>query len=166
MCAARIGVTAAALVFMAVSAAQAAAGDAEWPGWRGPNHDGKSPDKGLLKEWPAEGPKLLWKVDSIGAGFSSVAVVGGKVFISGDQKRKLMIFAFDLAGKPLWQVEHGPGRGGPDGSRATPIIDGGKHYLLGGNGLVGCYDAQTGQKIWWREAREYGGSPGGWGYSE
>ena len=37
------------------------AGQADWPHWRGPNHDGKSPDTGLLKQWPAGGPKLLWK---------------------------------------------------------------------------------------------------------
>ena len=41
---------------VAVSVSAAAEG-AEWPWWRGPNRDGKSPDKGLLKEWPAGGPK-------------------------------------------------------------------------------------------------------------
>ena len=30
---------------------------ADWPGSRGPNHDGKSPDTGLLKEWPEDGPE-------------------------------------------------------------------------------------------------------------
>ena len=85
---------------------------AEWPGWRGPNHDGKSLDTGLLKEWPS-GPKLLWKADDIGVGFSSVAVAGGKVYISGDRDGKLMIFAFDLDGKLLWKAEHERGAAGP-----------------------------------------------------
>jgi outer membrane protein assembly factor BamB len=146
------------------SSSQAA--KAEWPCWRGPNHDGKSLDKGLLKQWPDDGPSLLWKVDDIGAGFSSVAVTGGKVFISGDRDGKLMIFAFDLDGNPSWKAEHGTGRGGPDGSRASPVIDNGNLYILNGNGLVGCYDAASGEKKWTREAKEFGGSPGGWGYSE
>ena len=144
----------------------AAAADLEWPAWRGPNHDGKSPDTGLLKQWPSDGPKLLWKVDGIGVGFSSVAVADGKVFITGDKDSKLEIRAFDLEGKPLWEADHGKGRGGPDGSRASAVIDNGNLYLLGGNGLIGCYDVKDGQKKWSREAKEFGGGPGGWGYAE
>lgn len=140
--------------------------DSDWPGWLGPNRDGKSLDTGLLKQWPAEGPKLLWKVDGIGVGFSSVAVSGGKVYISGDRDGKLIISAFDLNGKPLWTADHGRGRGGPDGSRSTPVIDNGDLYLMGGHGLVGCYDARSGRRKWSRTAKEFGGSPGGWGYAE
>ena len=149
-----------------VMASMAMAADSEWPNWLGPNHDGKSLDTGLLKKWPAAGPEMLWKVDDIGAGFSSVAVAGGKVYISGDRDGKLMIFAFDLDGKPLWKAEHGQGRGGPEGSRASPVIDNGNLYLLNGNGLIGCFDAASGEKKWSHEAKEFGGSPGGWGYAE
>ena len=99
-------------------------------------------------------------------GFSSVAVAGGKVYISGDQGGKLMLFAFDLDGKQLWKAPHGAGRGGPDGSRASPVIDDGHVYLLSGNGLLGCFDAQSGAKKWSKSARDFGGSPGGWGYAE
>ena len=144
----------------------APAADLEWPAWQGPNRDGKSPDTGLLKQWPDDGPKLLWKVDGIGVGFSSVAVAGGRVFITGDKDGKLKIFAFGLDGKLLWQTDHGKGRGGPDGARASPVIDNGNLYLLGGHGLVGCYNVKDGQKRWSREAQEFGGSPGGWGYAE
>jgi len=144
----------------------AAAADSEWPGWLGPNRDGKSPDTGLLKQWPDGGPKLLWKVEDIGVGFSSVAVADNKVFITGDKDGKLKIIALDLAGKVLWETDHGNGRGGPDGSRASPVIDNGNLYLLGGDGLVGCYRVEDGHKKWSREAKEFGGSPGGWGYAE
>jgi outer membrane protein assembly factor BamB len=144
--------------------AETAAGD--WPDWQGPNRDGKSPDTGLLKQWPSQGPRLLWKAEGIGVGFSSVAVAAGRVYITGDKDGKLMIFALDLDGKPLWNAEHGNGRGGPDGSRASAVVDGGNLYLLGGNGLVGCYDSADGRRRWSREANEFGGSPGGWGYAE
>ncbi|MHB1037498.1 MAG: outer membrane protein assembly factor BamB family protein [Pirellulales bacterium] len=152
-------------VLMAVISLATAA-ELEWPAWRGPNGDGKSPDTDLLKQWPDDGPKLLWKVDDIGVGFSSVAVAGGKVFITGDKDGKLKIFARDLDGKPLWEKDHEKGRGGPDGSRASAVIDNGNLYLLGGNGFVGCYDVKDGQKKWSREAKEFGGEPGGWGYAE
>ena len=39
-------------------------------GWRGPNRNGIYPEKGLLKEWPAEGPQLLWEVADAGKGYS------------------------------------------------------------------------------------------------
>jgi outer membrane protein assembly factor BamB len=151
---------------MATAATPGAAGDPGWPDWLGPHRDGKSADTGLLREWPAAGPNLLWKADGIGVGFSSVAVTLGKVYITGDKSGKLRISVFDLDGRPLWTLDHGQGRGGPDGSRASPVIDQGRLYLLNGNGLVGCYDAATGRKRWIREAKEFGGSPGGWGYAE
>jgi outer membrane protein assembly factor BamB len=155
------------LVFALIAyASLGLAADSDWPYWRGPNSDGKSPDTGLLKEWPTEGPKLLWQVDDIGVGFSSVAVAKGKVYITGDQDGQLVISALDLAGKPLWQKGHDKGRGGPEGSRASPVIDSGNLYLLSGNGLVGCYDAAGGEMKWSYAAKEVGGSAGGWGYAE
>ena len=66
---------------------------AEWPGWLGPNRDGKSPDKGLLKQWPAGGPKLVWKATDIGKGYSSVAVAKGTVYITGDVDKSVDDFA-------------------------------------------------------------------------
>lgn len=142
------------------------AAHADWPGWRGPNRDGKSLDQGLLKEWPDGGPKLLWKTAAIGEGFSSASVVGGKVYVTGDQDGHLMLFAFSLDGQLLWKVEHGQSRGGPDGSRASPVIDKGNLYLLNGHGLLGCFDANSGELKWTHTAKEFGGSPGGWGYTE
>src|SRR5260370_6720135 len=44
---------------------------ADWPQWRGPERNGISQETGLLKEWPKEGPKLLWQVKDIGFGYSS-----------------------------------------------------------------------------------------------
>jgi len=154
------------LCVLIVIACSATAAESDWPGWLGVNRDGKSLDTGLLKQWPADGPRLLWKADGIGVGFSSVAVTGGKVYITGDRDNKLTITAFDLDGKPLWNAVHGQGRGGPDGSRSTPVIDEGNLYILGGNGLIGCYDAANGRQKWSRSAKEFGGSPGGWGYAE
>ncbi|MBM4037324.1 MAG: polyvinylalcohol dehydrogenase [Planctomycetes bacterium] len=156
------------LVFGAfwIGAAQAGSAGGDWPGWRGPNRDGKSLETGLLKEWPDGGPKLLWQVNDIGVGFSSVAVTGGTVYISGDKGGKLVVFALDLEGKQKWQAEHGEKCGGPDGSRSTPVIDGGLLYIINGAGLIGCYDAKTGDKKWTREMKEFGGRRPGWSYSE
>ncbi len=140
---------------------------AAWPDWRGPNRDGKSPDTGLLKEWPAGGPELLWKVDCLGKGYSTVAVVGGGVFTSGDVDGQLVIFGFDVKGTLRWQTPHDKSwtRNHP-GSRSTPVVDGMNLYIVSGHGLVGCYDARTGRKKWTASLTRMGGKVPGWGYSE
>ena len=48
---------------------------ADWPQWRGPLRDGVTKETGLLKEWPKDGPKLVWRVAELGGGFSTPAVV-------------------------------------------------------------------------------------------
>ena len=58
MAAARRCALLAPLSLLCLSLTASPAVGADWPGWRGPNRDGKSPDTGLLKEWPAGGPPL------------------------------------------------------------------------------------------------------------
>jgi len=67
------------VVLLVVSTIQAS----DWPQFRGPNRDGKSTETGLLKKWPEGGPKLLWSVDGLGEGYSSIAVAGGLVYTTG-----------------------------------------------------------------------------------
>src|SRR5512145_1974893 len=52
-----------------------------WPQWRGPQRDGISQETNLLKEWPTNGPKLLWQLKEIGTGYSTPAVVGERLYI-------------------------------------------------------------------------------------
>jgi outer membrane protein assembly factor BamB len=98
---------------LALSAATAiaqvpyAAGD--WPQWRGPNRDGISLDKGLLKEWPKEGPPLLWQVDTVGAGYSSLALKDGRIYTQGDVDGVEHILCLDAKdGRTLWKVQPAP----------------------------------------------------------
>src|SRR5882762_4164980 len=64
-----------------------------WPQFRGPNRDDISPDKGLLQEWPKDGPPLAWKESGVGAGFSSVAIAGNKVFTLGNRGSDTYVYA-------------------------------------------------------------------------
>ena len=75
-----VGIIAAVALF---TTATAVADD--WPQWRGPNRDGISKETGLLRQWPAEGPKLLWQVKDAGAGFSTPAVVGERLYSLGNR---------------------------------------------------------------------------------
>lgn len=140
---------------------------ADWPSWQGPNHDGKSPDTGLLKEWPADGPKLLWKNTEMGKGYSIVSIHNDMLFSSGDFGPDLMIIALDSKGQQKWKIPHGKSwTANHPGSRSTPSIDSDKLYIIGGHGLIGCYDTKDGSKVWTREMKEFGGGVPSWGYVE
>ncbi len=56
---------------------------AEFSNWRGPNRDGIFPEKNLLKQWPENGPEMLWSFEGIGYGHSSAAVTSNRVFVTG-----------------------------------------------------------------------------------
>ena len=87
------------------------ASSADWPRWRGPEGTGISDEKGLLSEWPEEGPKLLWRVDkALGRGFSGVAIAGERIFGMGNVDRKCHLIALSKkAGSRLWATPVGNG---------------------------------------------------------
>lgn len=142
----------------------------DWSQWRGNNRDGISAERGLLKDWPAGGPKLAWTVKGAGEGYSSFAVAGGKVYTLGARGGTEYTMAFDEAtGKKLWEVATGSrfrnDRG--DGPRATPTIDGGQVYAFGASGDLAVLDAATGKIAWKINVLEkFGGRNITWGLSE
>lgn len=56
----------------------------EWSQWRGPNRDGRSAETGLLKKWPASGPRLSWKATELGGGYGGISASESKLFALGD----------------------------------------------------------------------------------
>ena len=69
------------ILICAVIAGAAAAADS--PQFRGPNRDGKFPETGLLKEWPENGPPVLWVANGIGEGYASPSIVGDTLYVPG-----------------------------------------------------------------------------------
>ena len=144
----------------------------DWPQWRGPKRDGISPEKGLLQDWPAGGPKLAWKTTGLGNGYPSVVTSGDKIFTMGDQGEDSELIALNRAdGKRLWGTKVGKGGstgwGGFQGPRSTPSTDG---ELVIGVGMLGelvCVEAQSGKEKWRKEYTSgFGGMKPEWGYSE
>ena len=158
--------TAVWFVLAVAALTSAAPAGTDWRGWRGPERDGKSADTGLLKQWPQGGPRQLWHDADIGQGFSSVAVADEAVYITGAKDGKCLITCFDLGGGRKWQIVHGPAwTGDYPGSRATPLVDDGRLYVLSGPGKLGCYHAATGREIWTVDMSQFAGKRGGWGYA-
>ncbi|MCC6124690.1 MAG: PQQ-like beta-propeller repeat protein [Pirellulales bacterium] len=145
---------------------------ADWPAWRGPNRDSLCQEKGLLKEWPENGPPLAWKTTGIGEGYSGPAVVGNLLYITGHKDDKQWVFALDLGkqGKQVWAADFGPVRhpgSGFPGTRATPTIDGDRLYVLGIAGELTCMDIENGKIIWRKDfVKDFGGVTPNWGFAE
>lgn len=159
-----------AIILLALSAEIAAQAGGNWPQWRGPNRDGISQETGLLKQWPADGPPLVWKAAGAGTGYSSLAIANGRIFTMGARGDREYVIAFDVAtGKQVWATAHGSAyrdsRG--DGPRGTPTVDGENLYALGGNGDLSSFDAKTGRINWTMNIlQKFGGSNPQWGISE
>ncbi|MFH1745856.1 MAG: PQQ-binding-like beta-propeller repeat protein [Planctomycetota bacterium] len=136
---------------------------ADWPNWRGPNHDGISAEKGLQTKW-AEAPPLVWE-RTIGSAFSGLTCVGDHVYTCGTQEGQQVLFCLHAdTGEIVWQrplEEAYRERQGGDGTRSTPVVDEGRVYVQGARGKLICCDAQTGAEHW---SRQFNAMPQ-WGYS-
>lgn len=144
---------------------------AEWPQYRGPEHDGITPEK-INTQWPPGGPKVLWKI-ALGSSLGSFVTDGKKIFVYQMQgvvpTGEEALTAIDAAtGRGIWQ--HGIDgathydSGGGDGPRSTPTYDDGKVYVLSTFLKLGCLDANTGSVVWAHDLKaEFGGKEPAWG---
>ncbi len=143
----------------------------DWPQFHGPRRDALCSETGLLRKWPAEGPRLLWKWEDAGRGYSSVSIVRGKLYTMGDRSagdtESQFVLALDLATqKEIWAAR--VGRPHADGPRCTPTVDGELLYALGTDGDLVCLEAATGKERWRKSlVKDFGGQMmSGWKFSE
>jgi outer membrane protein assembly factor BamB len=151
-----------------------AASTSDWPQWRGPERNGISRESGLLKQWPAGGPKLLWQVNDIGDGYSTPVVVGKRLYLMSNRgmDNEFVQALSTQDGKPIWTTRVGK-VGNPDQNppypkaRSTPTVDGNLMYVLGSDGDLACLETKSGKIRWQKNIRkEFGGQPGEWAYAE
>lgn len=117
--------------------------------WRGPNRDGIYPETNLLKQWPENGPELLWSYEGLGEGHGSVGVGKDKLFVCGMPDSIGVLFAFNLKGTLLWKKEYGPEwYKNYTGTRSTPTVVGDFLYFESGQGVVYCYNGNSGELVW------------------
>ncbi|MGV3724215.1 MAG: PQQ-binding-like beta-propeller repeat protein [Actinomycetota bacterium] len=156
---------------LAGTAAQAPA-KGNWPQWRGPDRTDVSTEKGLLKTWAPDGPRLVWKSTGLGNGNSTPSIANGRIYGLSYQGQDEVIWAVDEAtGAPVWKTRLAAanmtiGRQALDGSGSTPTVDGDRIYTLGVSGDLVCLDLAG--KIIWRKnlVTDFGGKVPEWGYSE
>ena len=141
-----------ALGLATLTAAQTPSG-ADWPQWRGPDRNGLSRETGLLSEWPAGGPPLVWSIANLGAGYGSIALKGDRIFVQGSNGRQSAVTALSRAdGKGMWIKMLGPAgdndRG--NGPRGTPTVDEDRVYALTESGDLACLRVLDGSLLWQR----------------
>lgn len=151
----------------------------DWPCFRGPDRSGISAEKGLLKEWPKEGPKLLWQADKAGKGYAGMAVVKGVVYTMGARDNEEYALAIDEKGKQKWETKLGPvldwkANSWSHGPNSTPTVDGDLVFCLTSKGVLACLDKE-GKEKWKKDLPKdmggivddrFGGFKNfGWGYS-
>jgi len=118
---------------------------------------------GLLRQWPKEGPKELWRFKA-GPALAAVVEADGRAFIAGQSDKKQWAYCLDAkTGKELWKTETGEEfflGGHWWGTVASPVVDGDRVYFIpfyrhtdfrnGGNekcSLV-CLRVSDGKELW------------------
>jgi outer membrane protein assembly factor BamB len=161
-------------VLAATLLASAAGSASDWPQWRGAARNGTSQEKGLLQQWPKEGPKLLWQVGDLGDGYSTPSVVGERLYLMSNRgmEDEFVQARSTKDGKVLWTTRVGnvgnPNQDPPyPKARSTPAVDGDLVYALGSDGDLVCLEAGNGKVRWQKSLRkDFAGQPHTWAYAE
>jgi outer membrane protein assembly factor BamB len=124
---------------------------ADWPQFLGPHRDGMSTETGLNWDWKKSPPKPLWKVP-LGKGYSSVAVVDGRIYTMAQRDARDGVVCLDARdGQEIWFYDAAPTyidkQKQGAGPRATPVFNEGKLYCLFPMGQLVCLTAK-GQRVW------------------
>ncbi len=141
----------------------------DWPQWRGPDRTDVSKETGLMKAWPAGGPKRVWLYENAGNGYSGPAIVGGKLFTLGTRDGSEILLILDAnTGKEVRAVKLSPvlDNDWGDGPRGTPAVDGDRVYALSGPGTLVCVKIADGSIVWQVTMKSLGGQLPKWGYTE
>ena len=118
--------------------------------FRGIQRTGHFNETGLLKQWPAGGPKLILKIEGFGKGYSHPILIDEIIYVTGIKNDTLDVLStYNLKGELLWETPYGRSwtKSYTD-SRSTPTFENGKIYVSSGTGQVNCMDAKTGKIIW------------------
>lgn len=142
------------------------ASQSDWSQFRGPNQDGISTESHWNPQALTNGGQVLWKAN-VGAGYSSVAISGDKLFTMGNKDNKDIVSALNIKdGAVLWQHSYACPSGGYPGPRATPATDGKWVYTLSREGDLFCLNADTGAVQWQKNlTKDFQAANVQWGFS-
>jgi outer membrane protein assembly factor BamB len=133
----------------------------EWPGFRGPDRDGRYVGPKISTNWSNQPPQQLWKVP-VGPAWSSFAVAGRMLFTQEQRGPEEAVVCYDAdSAKEIWKIEfearlQDP-MGGP-GPRATPTLANGALYVCGSTGVFLRLNPLNGEIVWKKQLTEIAAS--------
>ena len=136
------------MVGMCFSALACFGGD--WFQYRGPDRNGVSNEKGLIRGWSEQGPRELWRIE-LGPGFSGMSISDGRVYsMDSDTESEYAISLDAASGKVVWRVKVGElfTNNFGNGPRSTPTVDGDRVYVLGSMGNLHALNKSDGAVLW------------------
>ena len=140
---------------------------ADWPQWQGATRDSISPETGLLKSWPGDGPKVLWRIP-VGEGYSGISISKGLLYTMHAPGDDEFVICLDASnGKEIWRsrTDAKYHNGDGNGPRSMPTVDGDWVFALGAKGVLHALDAQNGEKLWAHDfVDEFGSKIPSWGF--
>ncbi len=170
------------LLVAALSTAASSARADDWPQWLGPQRDGVWRESGIVEDFNAGPPRVLWRTP-IGAGYSGPSVANDRVYVmdriagpknpSAPSSRRTFgaerVLCLDASdGRLLWEHRYDCAYGisYPAGPRVTPTVDGAHVYALGAEGNLLCLEKSTGRPVWQRNLKEdYHTQSPPWGFA-
>jgi len=125
--------------------------------WRN-DRTGVYNETGLMKSWPANGPEMLWHVNGLGSGYTSVSIDREQLFVTGATDGKGYLYVLNMDGKVQHKVEYGQEWiKSHSGARNTVIPNDGKLYIVSGMMELFCFDRQSLKQLWKKNyVQEYG----------
>jgi outer membrane protein assembly factor BamB len=129
----------------------------DWPQWRGPNRDNKVTGFTEPKAWPKDLTKK-WSV-KVGLADASPVLVGDKLYVFARDGGDEVIQCLDAAkGTEVWKEKYATAAasvpmGGHTGPRSAPVVADGKVCTFGVNGVLTCWDAAKGTKLWQKDTK-------------
>jgi len=123
-----------------------------WPRFLGMENNGKSADTRLRKDFPPDGPPLVWEMET-GSGYACPAVSGTKLVYFHRIADEEVVECLDPeTGKRLWSyrypTDYRDRYGFSNGPRCGPVIDSDRVYTYGAQGKLHCLDLETGDVEW------------------
>jgi len=154
-------------IVLTIAAVALMCGAADWPQFQGPDRNGMSAETGLLKTWPAGGPKVLWRIE-LGAGYGPASIYQGEIFVldrvggsrTGSDKKDVLRCLELTTGKEKWTFEYpAPGTVPHPGSRMTPAVTDKHVFTLSPFGHLHCIDKARHKPVWEKQLLKLFGAP-------
>jgi outer membrane protein assembly factor BamB len=136
--------------------------DADWPQFRGPDRNGTSRERRLLRQWPAGGPARLWET-AVGEGYAAPSAAAGRVYLNDYDaaRQEWLVRCLQLdTGAPIWRYAT-PKRIRPNHAitRTAPTTDGAFVFAMDPKCELHCLDARDGRLLWRLSLPEAFGTP-------